>query len=558
MDIESSTSAASASAVFRTQQSVLFSALIEKKLGLSLTWSKWRQKDLEIRSDATLWVRDPGATGEDSNTSESGATLSNLTSAITQTIASPLQTFAPGLSPIESYSVSKVRLTQMNHNAMDGNGTDRDFGILLECDTTDGFETKVRFILNELQFHDFVQALHMVSRDHNLDAVRQLSITEQVHATSSQKHVSRRVGAVAKNASTMRITIAMAMDQVNTLSRVEQVVEKRGVFKWLPVYFSNDLVHGAWWFVIASVLFTVSSAIVLDNSYKNYYLGEDDSFLDTFRYRASWVLMTISGAFFVLGSFAFVRATHEDPPMKPMFTWYHVQSDELLGSWLFFWGTVPIIPYILLYLAQSHGRFMYWIALLIACVFVFATLLFVRACYPNESENTRKFQIIQPITRALCCCFCSRAFLDKHLPNDWLAGNWIFFWGLFVGSVLSFMLLLYALSIGDGLLIFIMASSWVEMVGYTIGSAYWTAGSYPEDASGDAAAAAAGSSHRANLTAAYSTGSGNGSGTGNSHSNASVSQGSLLSWIFRGSATATGSSPASTGSTTNSLSAPLL
>lgn len=256
MDLESSTSAASsASAVFRTQQSVLFSALIEKKLGLSLTWTKWRQKVLEIRSDATLWVRDPGATGDESNTSESGATLSNLTSAITQTIASPLQTLAPGLSPIESYSVAKVRLTQMNHNAMDGNGTDRDFGILLECDTTDGFETKVRFILNELQFHDFVQALHMVSRDHNLDAVRQLSITEQVQATSSQKHVSRRVGAVTKNASTMRITIAMAMDQVNTLSRVEQVVEKRGVFKWLPVYFSNDLVHGAWYVSVDDALF---------------------------------------------------------------------------------------------------------------------------------------------------------------------------------------------------------------------------------------------------------------------------------------------------------------
>lgn len=139
--------------------------------------------------------------------------------------------------------------------------------------------------------------------------------------------------------------------------------------------------------MIASILFTISSAIVLDNSYKDYYLGEDDSFLDTFRYRASWVLMTISGAFFVLGSFAFVRATHEDPPMKPLFTWYHVQSDELLGSWLFFWGTVPVIPYILLYLAQSHGKFMYWIALFIACIFVFATLLFVRACYPNESVS---------------------------------------------------------------------------------------------------------------------------------------------------------------------------
>lgn len=89
------------------------------------------------------------------------------------------------------------------------------------------------------------------------------------------------------------------------------------------------------------------------------------------------------------------------------------------------------------------------------------------------------------------------------------------------------------------------------MVGYTIGSAYWTAGSYPEDVSDGAAGEGAGASHRVNLTPAYG-------GTSNSHSNRSVSQGSLLSWIFRGSATATGSSPATTGSTSNSLSAPLL
>ena len=122
--------------------------------------------------------------------------------------------------------------------------------------------------------------------------------------------------------------------------------------------------------------------------------------------------MTISGAFFVLGSFAFVRATHEDPPMKPMFTWYHVQSDELLGSWLFFWGTVPIIPYILLYLAQSHGRFMYWIALLIACVFVFATLLFVRACYPNESVSP---PALSRPPSALAACFTDEALLPPPL-----------------------------------------------------------------------------------------------------------------------------------------------
>lgn len=247
MDIESSTSAASSSALFRTGNPILFSALVEKKLGLALTWTKWQQKELEIRSDATIWVRDPGyERAEFSNTSESGATLSNLTATLTSTITSPLQTLSPGVSPVESYNVSKVHLTQMNHNAMDGNGGDRDFGILLDCLTTDGFDTKIRFILSEIQFYDFTQALHLVAREHNLDAVRQLSITKHVQESSSKKRVTHRVGAVAKNASTMRVTIAMAMDRVNTVSRVEQVVAKRGVFKSLPVYFSNDLVHGAW------------------------------------------------------------------------------------------------------------------------------------------------------------------------------------------------------------------------------------------------------------------------------------------------------------------------
>lgn len=125
--------------------------------------------------------------------------------------------------------------------------------------------------------------------------------------------------------------------------------------------------------------------------------------------------MTISGAFFVLGSFAFVRATHEDPPMKPLFTWYHVQSDELLGSWLFFWGTVPVIPYILLYLAQSHGRFMYWIALLIACVFVFATLLFVRACYPNESVRSA----------ALSVCFDRDVLFPPHILSPFSSSPFV-------------------------------------------------------------------------------------------------------------------------------------
>jgi hypothetical protein len=130
-------------------------------------------------------------------------------------------------------------------------------------------------------------------------------------------------------------------------------------------------------------LFAVSSAVILSNSFSPE-MGNDDSILNSHQYRASWLLMTISGIFFTLGSLAFVRAVHEDPPMKPLFRFYHFQSDELLGSWLFFFGTLPIIPYSLIYLAASHDNLEYLGALFVSILLVIGTLLFVRACYPSD------------------------------------------------------------------------------------------------------------------------------------------------------------------------------
>lgn len=140
------------------------------------------------------------------------------------------------------------------------------------------------------------------------------------------------------------------------------------------------------WYVIASIAFTISSGVILDNSFMTE-LGDDDSFLSRYRYRASWALMIISGAFFTLGSLAFVRAVHSDPPMQPLFSWYHVQSDELLGAWLFFLAMLPLIPYALIYLAASHSDLIYLVFLGVVVVFVFVTFLFVRACYPNDGEK---------------------------------------------------------------------------------------------------------------------------------------------------------------------------
>lgn len=57
------------------------------------------------------------------------------------------------------------------------------------------------------------------------------------------------------------------------------------------------------WFVVGSVCFAVTSLMVLLNSFQEEeYLGADDSVLSRFRYRATWLLMVVSGFFCTLGA----------------------------------------------------------------------------------------------------------------------------------------------------------------------------------------------------------------------------------------------------------------
>jgi hypothetical protein len=55
------------------------------------------------------------------------------------------------------------------------------------------------------------------------------------------------------------------------------------------------------WFVLGSILFVITSVIILDNSIDNNYLGTDDSVLPTASYRWSWILTIICGVFCTLG-----------------------------------------------------------------------------------------------------------------------------------------------------------------------------------------------------------------------------------------------------------------
>lgn len=341
--------------VYATPSPTYFSPLIEQHLGLELKWQRWHHRFFELRQDATLVVR-------------------HAVKGVKTTI-------------LAKYDLSIVTVTHLAYKSEAVSATNplikQEIGILLEVKTSEGHGTQIRFIMSEDEQSRFYNALRGVAKQHNLDAVKHASITAHVADWQTKAGAKTQV-----NQSVMRSAIAQAMDTFDDKTRKAEIVNKRGALTWLPVFFANDLVHGSWWFVIGSVFFVISSLVTLINSFSKD-LGDDDSILTDYQYRATWLLMTISGVFCTLGSLAFMRAVHEDPPMKPLFAgWYHLQSDELLGSWLFLCATLPIIPYSLIYISASGEQLVYLGALAVSILLVIGTYLFVRACYPNPSQVT--------------------------------------------------------------------------------------------------------------------------------------------------------------------------
>jgi hypothetical protein len=245
------------------------------------------------------------------------------------------------------------------------------------------------------------------------------------------------------------------------------------------------------WFVIGSIGVVFTALGVVVNKYY-IFLDDDDSTLSKQGFVASWVLMAISGLFSTLGkssrmiylniahrclslfrsffpshslmilyttgSVAFVRAFHEDPPMRPLFTWYHFQSDELLASWLFFLATVPFVPYILIFLAEAedHDHALFFLVALVFAVFIcIGTLLFVRACYPSDKQHKDIIPVVAPY---ICCC-ASKEWIDHHLMNDWIGGSWFFFWATEFATFCCGILFIYACFELSSLQVFIYGTS---------------------------------------------------------------------------------------------------
>lgn len=410
--------------IYESPQPVLFSPLAARKMGLSLQYEPWQPKVIQISNDGSLVYRsDPG-------------------------------------QPIKgTFTLSVVNITQLDHTIVDGNAVEegssrhsdnkKETGICVKCHTGDGYASSFRCIMSADDLFSFYEAVKRVSTMNNL-------VSDNLDIRPQHKHNVFRDSHY--NQSVMRKTIAQAMDYHDMREKKVRIRAKRGAMPWLPVLFANDLVHGSWWFVLGSVLFVISSLAVFFNSFGGD-LGSDDSTLTPDKFRGAWFMMILSGIFASLGSMAFVRAVHADPPMQPLLTgWYHFQNDELLGSWCFLFATVPFIPYSIIYLSDDDENIIYLGMLFFSIVLTIGTYLFVRACYPQETGTAERMKIIQPLATCMCWCFCSKRWLRRHLSNDWLAGTWLIFWCTLVSCIGCFVVTGAAVARHKILLGFILAT----------------------------------------------------------------------------------------------------
>ena len=429
--------------VFRTSESVLFSpltdGLFEKK------YKSWRTRHLLLKSDGSL----------DSLISTGSTTRIDDTHDLTSVV------------------LIKIRISDDSANVLDGR-----VGVKVFC-KKDGHETNFRCIIMPRDLEGLCGALARVSRTHNIQdflrsALVGLSGGPEPNTVGSGAISAFRAIAAARASWSMQRVV----DKEDKMMMKRATRRRRGAFEDMPVLFSNDLVHGSWWFLLGAVFITAAASVVLANSY-NEVIGTDDSFLSRGAYRASWILMVMSGMFLTIGSFAFVRAMN-DPPMRPLFRCRHFATDELFGSWMFAVATLPGIPYCLIFLA--YQRDLTYLAMLVFAVLSFlGSCLFVRGSYPVANESSKS-----KILSWLKCCCGRRRFFTKHCATDWLVGCWLMFWSSAVGTVGLFFFTVYYLYMGaSSVANFANLCTFFDSIIFLVGAAYFVAGSYPPEDGGD-------------------------------------------------------------------------
>lgn len=189
-------------------QQVMFTALRERRYLFSLMWKSWAPRTVKIYSDGTL------------------------------TYTHPYMREAPLHHTLKLKNIEVTLLTDAN---LQTGGTESNFGLNIKLQTLKDVDTYIRCILSDQKVLDeFLWAMKTVATTHNIDRLQRASMKVDEH----QPRLSAWTG--MPKSSAMRRAVCRSIDYHQKKSRVDQIVGKRGVMKWLPVIGSNDLVHGSW------------------------------------------------------------------------------------------------------------------------------------------------------------------------------------------------------------------------------------------------------------------------------------------------------------------------
>ena len=190
--------------IFETGTAVMFSPQ-ERKLGLSVQWKPWKPRSISVGANGVLMYRKT-----DSNSPIAG-----------------------------TLRLNRVDITEMSANTADDPEAPKENGIIVACQDMQGYETSFRCVLSDFEYDGFKVAVRAVAKEHNVDNLRHNDIADHISPSSPTLR-----GPATQ--SVMRRAVARAMDLYDVRSIKERTIARRGAMKYLPVLFSNDLVHGSW------------------------------------------------------------------------------------------------------------------------------------------------------------------------------------------------------------------------------------------------------------------------------------------------------------------------
>lgn len=281
------------------------------------------------------------------------------------------------------------------------------------------------------------------------------------------------------------------LNQERPSNLTEKIINSRSWFKWLPVRCSSDLELGSWFFVIGSVMYMCIPLFPLLSNGKLYWPTEravsgysvDDDGISHNEVIMEGLLVFVSGLFFTIGSYCWVRACRVPPSppfseamrttpacsciIKNCFNFY--ETDELLGAWCYYFACLPFVPYMMIYVAKNPGSPALWGSFSLLCIVLGIFALMIRACMPAAPDVT--IEAAPPPS--------------KFMANLWVFACWAFFIICLIMTVLLGCSLVASCASNDIQAVIIYSLFVVDMFFWTAGSAYFVAGSNMFDPTGD-------------------------------------------------------------------------